>query len=87
MHDLVINDDMLAESDYHERLNEAIQNREEGCEYLIITLDNPTFKDWADTLKQFRTKQGILTKVVTTADCGGNEPENIRNYIRNAYEN
>ena len=87
LHDLVINDDMLAESGYHERLNEAIQNREEGCEYLIITLDNPTFKDWADTLKQFRTKQGILTKVVTTADCGGNEPENIRNYIRNAYEN
>ena len=86
LHDLVINDDMLTESDYHERLNEAIQNREEGCEYLIITLDNPTFKDWADTLKQFRTKQGILTKVVTTADCGGNEPENIRNYIRNAYE-
>jgi hypothetical protein len=41
---------------------------------------------WADTLKQFRTKQGILTKVVTTADCGSNEPEDIRNYILNAYE-
>ncbi len=85
--DLVINSNMLPEAHYYERLNEAIQNREEGCEYLIITLDDSAFMAWADTLKQFRTKQGILTKVVTTADCGSNEPEDIRNYILNAYEN
>ena len=87
LRDLVINSNMLSEAHYYERLNEAIQNREEGCEYLIITLDDSAFMAWADTLKQFRTKQGILTKVVTTADCGGNEAEDIRNYILNAYEN
>ena len=87
LRDLVINRNMLSEAHYYEHLNEAIQNREEGCEYLIITPDDSAFKAWADTLKQFRTKQGILTKVVTTADCGGNEPEDIRNYIHNAYEN
>ena len=86
LRDLVINSNMLPEAHYYERLNEAIQNREEGCEYLIITLDDSAFMAWADTLKQFRTKQGILTKVVTTADCGSNEPEDIRNYILNAYE-
>ena len=86
LRDLVINSNMLPEAHYYERLNEAIQNREEGCEYLIITLDDSAFIAWADTLKQFRTKQGILTKVVTTADCGSNEPEDIRNYILNAYE-
>ena len=86
LRDLVINDNMLPEAHYYERLNEAIQNREEGCEYLIITPDDSAFVAWADTLKRFRTKQGILTKVVTTADCGGNEPEGIRSYILNAYE-
>lgn len=86
LRDLVINSNMLPEAHYYERLNEAIQNREEGCEYLIITLEDSAFIAWADTLKQFRTKQGILTKVVTTADCGSNEPEAIRNYILNAYE-
>ncbi len=86
LRDLVINSNILPEAHYYERLNEAIQNREEGCEYLIITIDDSAFMAWADTLKQFRTKQGILTKVVTTADCGSNEPEDIRNYILNAYE-
>ena len=87
LHDLVLNSDILPDAHYYERLNEAMQNREEGCEYLIITLDNPTFTAWADTLKEFRTKQGILTKVVTTTDCGSNRPEDIRNYILNAYNN
>ncbi len=87
LHNLVLNSDMLPDAQYYERLNEAMQNREEGCEYLIITLDNPTFTAWADTLKEFRTKQGILTKVVTTTDIGSNRPEDIRNYILNAYNN
>ena len=87
LRDLVINSNILPEAHYYERLNEAIQNRDEGCEYLIITIDDSAFMAWADTLKQFRTKQGILTKVATTADCGSNEPDDIRNYILNAYEN
>ena len=87
LRDLVINSDMLPEANYYERLNEAIRNREEGCEYLIITIDDPAFTSWADTLKQFRMHQGILTKVVTTADCGSNNAEDIRNYILNAYNN
>ena len=87
LRDLVINSNMLPETHYYEHLNEAIQNHEEGCEYLIISPDDPAILAWADTLKQFRTRQGILTKVVTTTDCGGNEAEDIRNFILNAYEN
>lgn len=87
LHDLVVNSNMLPEAHYYEHLSKAIRDGEEGCEYLIITVDDPNFLAWADTLKQFRTKQGILTKVVTTTDCGGNEAEDIRNYILNAYNN
>ena len=87
LRDLVINSDMLPEAHYYEHLNEVLLNREEGCEYLIIVPDDSTFIAWADTLKAFRTKQGILTKVVTASDCGSNEAEDIRNYILNAYNN
>jgi len=41
-------------------------------EYIIITLDDPDFLDWADSIKKFRTLQGIYTGVVTTADVGFN---------------
>lgn len=85
LRDLVINGDMLSEDHYYERINEAVRDEEDGCEYLIITIDNPTFKAWADTIRLFRTRQGILTKVVTTADCGGNQPNAIRDYILEAY--
>ena len=87
LHNLVINSDMLPEAHYYKRLNEAIRDGEEGCEYLIITVDDPDFLAWADTLKRFRNCQGILTKVVTTTECGSNNPNDIRNYILNAYNN
>lgn len=86
LRNLVINGDMLPEAHYYELLNEAIQNREEGCEYLIIAPDDESILAWADTLKDFRTRQGILTQVVTTTECGGNRAETIKNYIKNAYD-
>ena len=83
--DLVINSDMLPEAHYYELLNEAIQNREEGCEYLIIAPDDEDILAYADTLRQFRTKQGVLSKVVSTTECGGNTADQIKSYIHNAY--
>ena len=85
LRDLVINSDMLPEAHYYELLNEAIQNREEGCEYLIIAPDDEDILAYADTLRQFRTKQGVLSKVVSTTECGGNTADQIKSYIHNAY--
>ena len=87
LRDLVINSDMLPEAHYYDLLNEAIKNREEGCEYLIISPDDEDILAYADTLRQFRNKQGILTKVVSTTECGGNDASIIKNYIKNAYDN
>ena len=86
LRDLVINGDILPEAHYYDLLNEAIRNKEEGCEYLIIAPDDDSILACAETLKNYRTRQGILTKVVSTAECG-NGPDLIRNYVRNAYEN
>ena len=84
---LVINNDMLSATDYYDLINAVRDDDEAGCEYLIITPNNDDALAWADTLKAFRTKQGILTKVVTTTECGGNSANTIRNYILDAYNN
>ena len=86
LRDLVLNSDMLPEAHYYDMLNQAIQNREEGCEYLIISPDDEAILAYADTLREFRTKQGVLTKVVSVTECGGNDADAIKGYIKNAYD-
>ena len=85
--DMVINENILPDVDYQSFIREAVQHRDTGCEYLIITPDNPEFVALADSIKLFRNQQGILTDVVTVAECGGNDQTAIRSYIQNAYYN
>lgn len=85
--DILLNRDMLPEVDYGEKLRKHYENRETGCEYLIITPDNAEFIHLADSIKQFRTEQGIPTEVFAVSQCGGNDQTAIRNFIRNAYNN
>ncbi len=54
-------------------------------EYLIITPNDPVFLAWADSIRIFRTLQGINTGVVTTTEIGGNTVSAIENYVDNAY--
>lgn len=83
--DLLLNRDVLQEVDYGERLRKHYENRETGCEYIIITPDNEEFVQLADSIKRFRTLQGIPTEIYTVSQCGGNNSQAIRNFIRDAY--
>jgi len=85
LQNLVVNGEMISDANYYDLLKEAHDRDEEGAEYLIIAPDNAAALAWADTLKAFRTKQGISTKVVTTTECGGTSANTIRNYILYAY--
>lgn len=87
LRNLVINSDMIPSVDYYKLVEEARERDEDGWEYLIIAPDNDNYLAWADTLKNFRSKQGISTKIVTVSECGGNNANTIRNYILNAYNN
>ena len=87
LQDIILNRDDLPVVDYGERLRKHYENRETGCEYIIITPDNVEFYSLADSIKQFRTEQGIPTEVYTVSQCGGNNQTAIRNFIRNAYNN
>ena len=66
--------------------NKSLLNNQ-GYDYLIICPDNDSFKNWADSIKVFRSQQGIKTGVVTTTDLGGNTVDKIEQYIDNAYNN
>lgn len=83
--DMVINEDMIPNFDYQSFIKESVESRATGCEYLIITPNNPDFIQLADSIKLFRNKQGIMTDVKTVTECGGNSQGAIHNYIKNAY--
>lgn len=57
------------------------------CEYIIITPTGTSFLAWADSIRKFRTEQGILTKVFTLTQVGGNTVNAIETFINNAYNN
>lgn len=80
--DLLLNYESLPEMDYNRSFQSS---KETGCEYLIITPNDAEFQQWADSIKKFRTTQGIFTKVVTLGEVGGNSPVIIEDYINNAY--
>ena len=82
LQDAIFNSTYLPQIDYSKRF---MNTREAGCEYLIIRPTNPEFAQWADSVKNFRTMQGILTKVVTIVEAGGNNAATLETYINNAY--
>lgn len=83
--DMLLNRDQLPEVDYGERLRKHYSNRETGCEYIIITPDNDEFVQLADSIRRFRIDQGVPTEIYTVSQCGGNDGNSIRSFIRNAY--
>ncbi len=78
---LLLNYKTLPEVKYQKVSTSQNQN----FEYIIITPDNPEYISWADSIKLFRTRQGIRTGVVTLTDIGGNTVSDIENYINTAY--
>jgi len=81
----LLNYSTLPKIDFSERLLNPTET--DDYEYIIIVPDDPDFIAWADTIKQWRTLQGIRTGVVTLTDIGGNNSNYIENYIDTAYSN
>ncbi|MCF8369069.1 MAG: hypothetical protein K9G76_08490 [Bacteroidales bacterium] len=80
--DAVINPEAIPEMDYSKKGN---YSDTPDYEYLIICPNDPTFLAWADSIKVWRTLQGIVTGVVTTTEVGGNTTTAIESYVNNAY--
>ncbi len=80
----VINGSVLEDIDYSARTSSS---KGTDYEYIIICPDDATYISYANQLKEFRTKQGIRTGVVTITEVGGNTFAAIEAYINNAYNN
>ncbi len=82
--DAVLNPNSLPVMDYSKK---PVNSKSPDYEYIIIIPDNPVFAQWADTIKNWRTLQGIRTGIVTTTEIGGNTTAAIKNYVSDAYNN
>jgi len=83
LEDALLNYQSLPKINYN-RINSQTND---GCEYLIIRPDGPEFGKWADSIKNFRTLQGILTNIVSITEVGGNNASVVETYVNNAYTN
>ncbi len=80
----LLNASILPEMDYNKKSGTG---KSPDYEYLIIIPNDASFIQWADSIKNWRTLQGIRTGVVTTTDIGGNTVSAIETYVDNAYYN
>ena len=83
----ILNYDCLTPIDYDDRRQEWAKNRAIGCEYLILTPDNEAFITAAQELADYRTRQGILTDVMSLSETGAYNPDMLKLWIRDIYHN
>ncbi len=81
--DAILNYSSLPSIDFEHRYKDVML--ENGYEYVIIVPNNPEFSAWADTIKNFRTEQGIKTGIYKISDIGSNNIEVIKAWVQNAY--
>lgn len=82
--DAVFNASSLPKANYSSN-NSKIQSDTNNFEYVIICPDDPVFIQWADTIRIWRTRQGILSGVVPLSQIGGNNTGAIESFIDHAY--
>lgn len=86
LEDNLMNYSSLPRIDYDARFLSYTDNqRDQECEYIIISPTGPDFLRWADSIANFRNQQGILTHVYTLTEVGGNTEAAIEAFIDNAF--
>jgi hypothetical protein len=75
----LVNYSTLQKIDYNQRLLNPSET--DDFEYVIIVPDDPDFIAWGDTIRDWRTLQGIRTGVVTLTQIGGNSISAIESYV------
>ena len=56
-----------------------------GCEYLIVIPNRTDFQPYAEQVKEFRTKQGINTKIMRLDEMGVTTTTQLKTFFHNAY--
>ena len=84
---IILNHNALQPIDYHARRQQWLESRPTGCEYLILTPDDEVFIEAAQELASYRTRQGIITKVMNLSETGATTPGTLRLWFRSIYQN
>ena len=83
----LLNYDQLPVIDYEARLRQWLRDEAYGAEYLIITPNNDAWAEYANQLKDYRLRQGIITKVYRLDEMPANNTSAMKNWFHNAYHN
>ena len=81
----LMNYDQLPVIDYSARMQEWLRGNEEGAEYLIITPNNDAWAEYANQLKDYRRRQGIITEVFRLDEMPANNTNQMKAWFHNAY--
>lgn len=86
MEDAILNFSSLPEIDYDARVQNMSRSNTTGYEYLIIVPNDAVFYQWADSIRKFRTEEGIYTGIVKLSDIGASvNASMLENFVNNAY--
>ena len=81
----LLNYDQLPVIDYEKRMQEWLRDDKEGAEYIIVTPNNDDWAPYANQLKEYRTRQGIVTKVYRLDEMPATTTEMMKSWFHNAY--
>ena len=81
----LMNYDQLPVIDYEARMQQWLRDGADGAEYLIITPNNDAWAPYANQLKDYRTRQGIITEVYRLDEMPANSTDQLKSWFHNAY--
>ena len=81
----LLNYDQLPVIDYEARMQKWLRDEDKGAEYLIITPNNDAWAEYANQLKDYRTRQGIITKVYRLDEMPANSTAQMKSWFHSAY--
>ena len=79
------NYDQLPVINYEARMQQWLRDGADGAEYLIITPNNDAWAEYANQLKDYRRRQGILTEVYRLDEMPANSTSQMKSWFHNAY--
>lgn len=82
----LMNYDQLPVIDYEARMQQWLRDGADGAEYVIITPNNDAWAPYAEQLKEFRMKQGILTKVYRIDEMPATTTAQMKTWFHDAYD-
>ena len=81
----LLNYDQLPIIDYEARMQRWLRDNDKGAEYLIITPNNDAWAEYANQLKEYRTRQGIITEVYRLDEMPANSTSQMKSWFHSAY--